>query len=125
MVGSGAGWETGGAEIRGWDSREQSAAFRVRGSGHRSFALNPSRRNAMAFAVGFVDQAEQVVIVDVLDLVGENHELAIDFIEFAALEVISELIAAQAEGVASGVLAENPLRIRDYDRLRGLDFHRQ
>src|SRR5216683_871567 len=56
----------------------------------------------MGLAVGFVDQAEQVVIVNVLDLVGEDHEFAIDLIEFAALEMIAELIAAQAEGVASG-----------------------
>ena len=59
----------------------------------------------MAFAVGFVDQAEQVVIVNLLDLVGEDHEFAIDFIELPPLEVIPKLIAAQAEGVAAGVFA--------------------
>ena len=76
----------------------------------------------MGLAVGFVDQAEQVVIVNVLDLVGEDYEFAIDFVQLAALEMVAELIAAQAEGVASGVLAEDQLRIRDADRLRGHDF---
>ena len=65
----------------------------------------------MGFAVGFVDQAEQVVIVNVLDLVGEDYEFAIDFVQLAALEMVAELVAAQAEGVASGVLAEDELRI--------------
>ena len=57
--------------------------------------------------VGVADQLEQVMIFHVLDLVGEPDEAAIDVVEFAPVELVAELFAAQAERVASGMLAQH------------------
>ena len=46
----------------------------------------------MEFAISFADQFQQMMIVNVLDLVGENDKAPIDFIELAPLEMISELL---------------------------------
>ena len=53
------------------------------------------------------DQLEEVVIFHVLDLVGEAHEAAVDVVEGTAIELITELFAAHAQGVTSGMLAQH------------------
>src|SRR6266567_346618 len=80
VFGTGVGGQTGGAEIRGQHNWKQSAALGVRGGGYRPLGFDASWRNAMGLTIGLVDQAEQVVIVNVLDVVGEDHEFAIDLI---------------------------------------------
>src|SRR5580698_3048050 len=38
-----------------------------------------------------LNQPDQVVVLNALDAVGENDELAIDFVQFAPLELVAEL----------------------------------
>ena len=66
----------------------------------RAFRFDASRRNAMALAVSFANQFQQMMIVNILDLVGENHKPTIDFIELAAFEMIPELLATKTERMA-------------------------
>src|SRR5208337_2548484 len=40
-----------------------------------------------------LDQFEQMAVLNLLNAVGKNHKLAIDLIEFAALELVSQLFA--------------------------------
>ena len=58
----------------------------------------------------------------VLDLVGQHHEPAIDFIQLAAIELEAQLLAAQPQGMTSGVLAQHQLGVGHAHRLRGHDF---
>ncbi len=62
------------------------------------------------------------MILDVLDLVGQSDEAAIDVIEGAAVELVAELFAANGEGVTAGVLAQDEFGIGHADRLRRHDF---
>src|SRR5438874_892441 len=89
------------------------------------FCLDSSRGNAMTFAVGLVNKPQQMMIVNMLDLVGQNYKFAIDLIEFSALEVIAKLLASQAQSVPPGVFAEHQLRVWHSHRLRRHDFIRQ
>src|SRR5438067_4473152 len=86
------------------------------------FRFHPSRRNAMALAVSFANQFEQVMIVHSLNLIGQNHKATIDFVEFAPLKTITELLTTKTERMPPRVLAEHQFRIRDAHRLRSHDF---
>src|SRR5215831_11483871 len=65
------------------------------------------------------------MIVNVLDLVGQHHEPAIDFIQITTLELVAELLATQTECMTPGMLTQNQLRVRNADRTRRHDFVRQ
>ena len=62
------------------------------------------------------------MIGHVLDLVSQDHESAINFIQFATIELVTELFAAQTEGMAPGMLAEHQPRIGNPNRLRSHNF---
>ena len=64
-------------------------------------------RNPSGCSVRLANQVEQMMIGHVLDLVSQDHESAINFIQFATIELVTELFAAQTEGVAPGMLAEH------------------
>ena len=86
------------AELRRNPRREQSAS--VLRSGRDRFCMlrrNARWRYAMALAVTLTNQLQKVMIVHVFDLIGENYKPPIDFVQLAPLEVISELLAAQAQ----------------------------
>ena len=76
----------------------------------------------MAFAIRFAHQFEQMMIVDRLDLIGKHHKEAINFIELAAVKMITKLFATQTQCMPPGMFAQHQLRIRHADRLRGHDF---
>ena len=61
----------------------------------------------------FPDELQQMMIGYMLDLIRQNYEQPIDFVEFPAFEVISQVLAAQAERVPPRMLAQNELGIRD------------
>src|SRR5436309_583197 len=50
---------------------------------------------------------EQMAVFDGLYLVGDSNELLVDLVEIAPRELVAELFAALAEGVAAGMLAEH------------------
>src|SRR2546425_2558287 len=79
-------------------------------------------RNPSGCSVRLANQVEQMMIGHVLNLVGQNNESAINFIQFATIELVTELFAAQAEGVPSGMLAEYQPRIGNPNRLRSHNF---
>src|SRR5208282_1405821 len=58
-------------------------------------------------AADVLNQFEQMAVLNLLDAVGKNHKPAIDFIELAALKLVSQLFAAQGQRVAAGVLAQH------------------
>lgn len=73
----------------------------------RSGAVGGGSSGAVAddLAMHFNDEREQVVVFHVLDLVGQQHEAPIDFVQFAALERVAQRCATNSERVAAGVLA--------------------
>src|SRR3954469_10941997 len=79
----------------------------------------------MALAIGFAHQFEQMVVVNRLDLIRENHEAAVDFIELPAFEVITKLFATQTQRMPPRMLTQYQFRVRHTYRLRRHDFVRQ
>ncbi len=63
-----------------------------------------------------------MAVLHTLDAIGQNDKPAIDLVEFAAFEVVSQLLAAQCERVTAGVLAQHQARIRHANRLRRHDL---
>jgi len=55
----------------------------------------------------FLDQTDEVTILDDLDLVGENHKEPIHLIELAALELVAEFLASQSQRMPAGVFAKH------------------
>ena len=45
-------------------------------------------------ALCFADQFDQMMIFDVLDLIGENYKTAIDLVQIAPLKLMAEFLAA-------------------------------
>ncbi len=79
-----------------------------RGGGRKLLALRWIAVRILRHRAGYVvDQFEQVTVLHALDTVGKNYELAINFVEFAALEIVSELLAAQSQRVTAGVFAQH------------------
>ena len=66
-----------------------------------------------------------MAVLNLLDAVGENHKFAIHLIQFAAFELVPQLLAAQSQCVTAGVLAQHQPRIWHAHRLRRHDFIRQ
>ena len=93
------GRNAGGGRNRGGNRLEQR-----RGRGRR--------------LVGVANQFQQVMIFDVLDLVGQPHKAAVDVIECAAVKLVAELFAANVERVTTGMLAQHQLRIGHAHGLR-------
>ena len=65
-------------------------------------------RNPRCFMARLADQFQQMMILHMLDPVGKNYKPPIDFIQFAALKLVSQLFAAQAQRVTAGMLARAP-----------------
>ena len=74
-----------------------------------AFGFDSTRGNPMALTIALLDQSKEMMIVDMLDLVRQNHELAVDLIQFAPVEMVAELLAAQAECMPSRMLAQHQL----------------
>src|SRR5713101_6789583 len=88
------------------------------GDGTRKLQSGRGGRKLLALAAGDIapadvaacdvlDQFQQMAVLNLLNTVGKNHKPAIDFIEFVALKLVSELFAAQSQRVAAGVLAQH------------------
>src|SRR5579859_4205654 len=96
MLGSRHRGQSDYAEVR-WPNRERLAGCFFGSGRNRSCLFRPdsSRRNSMALAVGFTHQFEQMMIVDRLDLIGQDYKKSIDFIELATVKVITKLFTPQ------------------------------
>src|ERR1041384_7195110 len=57
------------------------------------------------------------MIVHVLNFIRQHDKAPIDLVQLAALEMISKLLATEAERVAARVLAQHELGIRNSHRL--------
>jgi len=57
--------------------------------------------------VSLTDQFHQMVIFHMLDLVSQYYELAINFVQFAALELKAELFATKIQRMSSRMFAQN------------------
>jgi hypothetical protein len=68
------------------------------------------------------DEFQEVVIVHNLHMVGQCEEEAIYLIEFPAIQLKAQPLAAQPEGMKPGMLPSHQPRARDADGLRGHDF---
>ena len=63
-----------------------------------------------------------MAVLNLLDAVRKHHKFAINLIQFAAFELVSQLLAAQSQRVTAGVLAQHQPRIWHAHRLRRHDF---
>ncbi len=89
------------------------------------FGFNPPWRNPVTLAISLMNQSQQVMVMHMLDLICQHHKITVDLIQFAPLEVITKLLAAQTESVTPGVLSQHQLRIWHPNRLWCHDFIRQ
>src|SRR6266540_4595660 len=123
MISHGTGWKANRAEVRRNSAGEESSRL-LRSRSYRSRVLGfySSRWDAMALTIGFVDEPKQMVIVNMLDLVGQYHKLAVDLIQLSAFKMIAELLTTQAERMTSRVFAQHQFRIWHSDRLRRHDL---
>src|SRR5215469_11465461 len=99
--------------------------FECRGIYHRFVCRDDrlyQRSRGTRGLVRVADEFEQVMILDVLDLVGEADEAAVDIVERPTIELIAELFAPHTESVTAGVLAQHQFRVRHAYRLRRHDF---
>ena len=64
------------------------------------------------------EQADEVLVVDVLLAIGKRDKAIVDVLQFIAGEREAELLEPVAQGRAAGVLAENEMRFGDADQLR-------
>src|SRR6185437_8964974 len=53
----------------------------------------------------FADKLEQVMVVHGFDFIRKQDKAAVDVIEFAAVELVSELFITPSQSMAAGVLA--------------------
>ena len=58
------------------------------------------------------NQFQQVVVLDSLNLIRENDEAPVDFVQLVAIEMVAQLFAAQAERVPPRMFAEHKFGIR-------------
>ena len=63
-----------------------------------------------------------MMIFHMLNVVGQPEKTAVDVIESAAIELVAQLFAADAESVSALVLAQHELRSAHSHRLRRHDF---
>src|ERR1700758_1502369 len=71
------------------------------GSRARQRQARSRRRNLFASPLNFCDQLQQMAVLHFLDPVGQDYKLAIDLIQFAPLERVTELFAAQRQRMTS------------------------
>ena len=73
--------------------------------------LHMRRRHALQHRPRLPDQFQQMMIFHVLDLVREYYKPPVYFIQFAAVELIAQLLAAQAQRVPPGMFPKHQPRI--------------
>src|SRR5439155_13495915 len=67
--------------------------------------ISVSRRSARARRAELADHIEEVMILDMLDLIGQHHKAAINFVEFTAFKGIAELLTSDPQCVPPGMFA--------------------
>ena len=53
------------------------------------------------------DQFYEMMILDLLDLIREHDEMPVDFVELMTIKLMAQLLAAQAQSMASRMFAQN------------------
>src|SRR5437763_9110313 len=79
-------------------------------------------RNSDTGPLVFAHELQQMVILDGLNLVREDDEAAVNLVQFAAIQFVTQYGDAQAERVTAGVLSQNQPTVGNAHRLRSHDL---